>query len=75
MHIPLRPCLEIGKERIGALHRGVQVVVERLVVHQQAQRTLVAVELGRHLLHIAQSLVDLGHGADSAGDQRTHSDA
>ena len=42
-------------------HRSIQIVIEFGIAHQQSQRAIVAVQLGRHLLHILKGIVNSGH--------------
>ena len=61
MYIALRVRSEVGEERVGATHCRVEVVVERGIVHEQSECTVVAVELGGELLYIIYGLVNLAH--------------
>ena len=42
-------------------HRRIQMVIEFGVTHEQSEGAVVTVQLGRHLLHVAQGVVHLLH--------------
>ena len=43
-------------------YRRIQIVIQSGVAHEQSEGTLIAVQLGRHLLHIVHGLVHFRHG-------------
>ena len=61
MYIALRMLLQIDHQRVDMTHRRSCIAVQFLVAHQQAEGTFVAIEFSRHLLHILQRIVHLGH--------------
>ena len=54
---------QVVQQRVCALDGGIELVVERGIVHQEAQCALVAVHVMRECLHVIQCLVDPCHGA------------
>ena len=42
-------------------HRRIQMVIEFGVTHEQSEGAVIAVQLGRHLLHITQGVVHFLH--------------
>ena len=61
MYIALRMLLQIDHQRVDMTHGRRCISIEFLVAHQQAERAIIAVEFGGHLLHILQGIVDLSH--------------
>ena len=59
MYITLGVLSEVYEQRVGTTHCGVEVVVERGVVHKQPQCVVLAVELGCKLLDVGNGLVYL----------------
>ena len=63
VHIALGMSLEVIDQTIGALHGMVEAVVQRGVLHEQSQRTLLALHLCHHAVDIAYGAVHTVHSA------------
>ena len=61
MYVAFWMLSEINHQRVGMYHRRIQIVIESGVTHEQSEGALVAVQLGRHLLHIPQGIVHPVH--------------
>ena len=57
MDIALGMSLEVDEQFVCALHGVAQVEIERGVAHKESESTVVAIELGSHLLHVVESEV------------------
>ena len=65
VHVAFGVRLQILKQGVGGAHRGVHIVVQARVVHEQTHSPILAIELVGDTLHIGNGLVDLSH---SPGD-------
>ena len=55
--------LDIAQQQFCILHRTIQTIIERSVVHEKSECSIRIVELFGHRLHIGQRLVHLLHRA------------
>ena len=61
MYVTFRVALQINHQRVCMHHGGIQIIIQFRVAHQESEGAFIAIELGRHLLHILKGIVDLGH--------------
>ena len=62
MNVALGMLSEVDHQGVGMSHGGVEVVIETGVVHQQSQRSFVAVHLSRERVDVGDGLIHLPHG-------------
>ena len=55
--------LDIAQQQFCILHRTIQTIIERGIVHEKSECSVRIVELFGHRLHIGQCLVNLLHRA------------
>src|SRR5947207_94783 len=67
MNITARVVLQVLEEFIKVFGRPVQVVVQRIVLGQFAQRTLALVDLCKQTVKFPQGVVGVGHGVFKLG--------